>query len=452
MVRSCWIRSTSKSSRESGSAFWVATARVRARLLQADPWRDQPDEGQVIRQQGLRVSLLPQDVPRHRDGQVDDQVAEGLDDGEHPVSGSDHRVQAIISRMGLDPAARFEDLSSGMKRRVLLAQALVSEPDILLLDEPTNHLDIESIAWLEAFLPRAGATLVFVTHDRVFLEKLATRIVELDRGHINDWACDYPTFLKRREDVLAAEARQNALFDKKLAQEEVWIRKGIQARRTRNEGRVRALKALREARQQRRERQGTARIQSSEGERSGTLVIEAKGVSFGYEDRPVIQRLTTTILRGDKVGIIGPNAAGKTTLIRLLLGDLPARAGDHPPGRAARDRLLRPVESDPRRGKDGHPEHQRLRHDPDQRPAAAHPELPPGFPVRARTVAHPGQVPVGRRAEPFAPGQALHQAVEPAGPGRAHQRSRRRDARALGIAPGRVSRGRCSWSATTGRS
>jgi ATP-binding cassette subfamily F protein uup len=287
----------------------------------------QPDEGQVLRQQGLRVSLLPQDVPRHREGQVDDQVAEGLDDGEHPVSGSDHRVRAIISRMGLDPAARFEDLSSGMKRRVLLAQALVSEPDILLLDEPTNHLDIESIAWLEGFLPRAGATLVFVTHDRVFLEKLATRIVELDRGHINDWACDYQTFLLRREDVLAAEARQNALFDKKLAQEEVWIRKGIQARRTRNEGRVRALKALREARTQRRERQGTAKIQSSEGERSGTLVIESKGVSFGYEDRLVIQRLTTTILRGDKVGIIGPNAAGKTTLIRLLLGDLPAGQG-----------------------------------------------------------------------------------------------------------------------------
>ena len=289
----------------------------------------QPDEGQVIRQQGLRVSLLPQDVPRHRDGQVDDQVAEGLDDGEHEHSatGSDHRVQAVISRMGLDPAARFEDLSSGMKRRVLLAQALVSEPDILLLDEPTNHLDIESIAWLETFLPRAGGTLIFVTHDRVFLEKMATRIVELDRGHINDWACDYPTFLKRREEVLAAEARQNALFDKKLAQEEAWIRKGIQARRTRNEGRVRALKALREARRQRRERQGTARIQSSEGERSGTLVIEAKGVSFGYEDRPVIQGLATTILRGDKVGIIGPNAAGKTTLIRLLLGDLTAREG-----------------------------------------------------------------------------------------------------------------------------
>ena len=275
------------------------------------------------------MSLLPQDVPRHREGPVDDQVAEGLDEGEHehPATGSDHRVRAVISRMGLDPVARFEDLSSGMKRRVLLAQALVSEPDILLLDEPTNHLDIESIAWLEGFLPRAGATLVFVTHDRVFLEKLATRIVELDRGHINDWACDYPTFLQRREDVLAAEARQNALFDKKLAQEEVWIRKGIQARRTRNEGRVRALKALREARTQRRERQGTAKIQSSEGERSGTLVIEAKGVSFAYDDRPVIQGLTTTILRGDKVGIIGPNAAGKTTLIRLLLSDLPAGQG-----------------------------------------------------------------------------------------------------------------------------
>jgi ABC transport system ATP-binding/permease protein len=287
----------------------------------------QPDLGQVIRQQGLRISLLPQDVPRQLDGQVDDRVAEGLDDPAHPATGSDHRVRAVISRMRLEPFARVEDLSSGMKRRVLLARALVCEPDILLLDEPTNHLDVESISWLEAFLLRAGRTLVFVTHDRVFLEKLATRIVELDRGRVSDCACDYPTFLKRREEVLAAETRQNALFDKKLAQEEAWIRKGIQARRTRNEGRVRALEALREARKQRRQRQGTANIQASEAERSGTLVIEAKHVCFGYDHRPVIQELTTTIVRGDKVGIIGPNGAGKTTLIRLLLGDLPPGHG-----------------------------------------------------------------------------------------------------------------------------
>jgi len=287
----------------------------------------EPDEGEVLRQQGLRIALLAQDVPRDRGGTVAECVAEGLQHEEHPADRLDHRVLTIISRMGLDPDASFQDLSSGLKRRVLLAQALVQEPDILLLDEPTNHLDIDAIRWLETFLSRAGGTLVFVTHDRVFLERLATRIVELDRGHVYDWACDYPTFLKRRDEVDSAEAKQQELFDKKLAQEEAWIRKGIEARRTRNEGRVRALKAMRAERQRRRERQGTSRMLAQEAERSGTLVVEAKGVSFAYHDRPVIQDLTTTILRGDKVGIIGPNASGKTTLIRLLLGELAPRAG-----------------------------------------------------------------------------------------------------------------------------
>ena len=280
------------------------------------------DEGEFIRQQGLIVSLLPQEVPRERTGTVADTVADGLRENGDDALESDHRVQAVVSRLSLDAMARFEDLSSGMKRRVLLAKALVTEPDILLLDEPTNHLDIESIRWLEAFLLRSGGTIIFVTHDRVFLEKLATRIVELDRGKLYDWACDYPTFLKRRDELLSAEAKQQELFDKRLAQEETWIRKGIEARRTRNEGRVRALKAMREERQRRRERQGVARIQTQEAERSGTLVIEAKNVSFTYGDHPVIRELSTTILRGDKVGIIGANAAGKTTLIRLLLDEL----------------------------------------------------------------------------------------------------------------------------------
>jgi ABC transport system ATP-binding/permease protein len=287
----------------------------------------EPDEGDVIRQQGLRIARLPQEVPRDPEGTVADEVAAGLGDLGHGHSASDHRVLAVTSRMGLDVDVTFETLSSGMKRRVLLAKALVAEPDILLLDEPTNHLDIESIRWLEDFLLRYGGTLIFVTHDRVFLERLATRIVELDRGRLYDWACDYPTFLKRKEELLAAEERQNSLFDKRLAQEEVWIRKGIEARRTRNEGRVRALKAMREGRRQRRERQGTAKIQVQEAERSGTLVIEAKSVDFGYNDRPVIQDLTTTILRGDKVGIIGPNGAGKTTLLRLLLGQTSPNQG-----------------------------------------------------------------------------------------------------------------------------
>ena len=287
----------------------------------------EPDEGNVLRQQGLRISRLPQEVPPGHNGTVADEVAEGLD---HPGGHSEaehHRVDSILSRIGLDPDARFEALSSGMKRRVLLARSLVSDPDILLLDEPTNHLDIESIRWLEEFLLRYGGTLVFVTHDRVFLERLATRIIEIDRGRLYDWACDYPTFLKRKEEMLSAESQQNALFDKRLAQEEVWIRKGVEARRTRNEGRVRALKAMREMRQRRRERTGSARMQVQEADRSGSMVIEAKGVAFGYGDRPVVRGLTTTITRGDKVGIIGPNGSGKTTLLRLLLGELPPDQG-----------------------------------------------------------------------------------------------------------------------------
>ncbi|SIO23436.1 ATP-binding cassette, subfamily F, uup [Singulisphaera sp. GP187] len=284
----------------------------------------QADEGEVIRQQGLRIARLPQEVPRAKEKTVAEEVSGGLDD---PGHGVDYRVDTIISRMGLDPDARFEALSSGMKRRVLLAKALVAEPDILLLDEPTNHLDIESIRWVEDFLLRFGGTLIFVTHDRVFLERLATRIVELDRGALHDWACDYPTFLLRREEVLNAESKQNALFDKRLAQEEVWIRKGVEARRTRNEGRVRALKAMRDARQRRRERSGAAKMQVQEADRSGSLVIEAKGASAGYGDRTVIRDLTTTIMRGDKVGIIGPNGSGKTTLIRLLLGQSEPQAG-----------------------------------------------------------------------------------------------------------------------------
>jgi ATP-binding cassette subfamily F protein uup len=287
-----------------------------------------PDDGEVLRQQGLRVARLPQEVPEGHGGTVAEEVAFGLEDADHHhIGAADHRVQSVVSRVGLDPDAVFEDLSSGMKRRVLLARALVGDPDVLLLDEPTNHLDIDAIDWLDQFLVRSGLTIVFVTHDRVFLSKLATRIVELERGKLYDWACDYPTFLKRREELLHAEARQDALFDKRLAQEEVWIRKGIEARRTRNEGRVRALKAMREARARRRERQGTAKLQVQEAERSGMLVVEAKDASFGYGDKDVIRDLTTTLCRGDKVGIIGPNGSGKTTLMRLLLGELSPLSG-----------------------------------------------------------------------------------------------------------------------------
>ena len=287
----------------------------------------QPDEGQVLRGQGLRVASLRQDVPEGHTDSVGDEVAAGLPDEGHPPSGDDFRVQAILSRMGLDAGARFENLSSGMKRRVLLARALVAEPDVLLLDEPTNHLDIDAIRWLEDTLLREGPTLVFVTHDRALLGRLATRIVELDRGRVLDWACDYATFLKRREEVFAAEERQQALFDRRLAQEEVWIRKGIQARRTRNEGRVRALKSMREERTRRREKQGTVKAQAQESDRSGDRVVEAKDVGFAFGDRPVIRGFDAAVYRGDKVGIIGPNGAGKTTLLKLLLGQIEPTSG-----------------------------------------------------------------------------------------------------------------------------
>ena len=209
----------------------------------------------------------------------------------------------------------------------MLARGLVRQPDLLLLDEPTNHLDIESIHWLEDFLVRWGGTLLFVTHDRLFLQRLATRIVELDRGRLFDWNCNYATFLQRKEAMLTAEQEQNTLFDKKLAQEEQWIRRGIEARRTRNEGRVRALKRLRELRQERREQPGKVRLQIQEERRSGRLVIEAENVSFSYAKQPVVTNFSTIIQRGDKVGIIGPNGSGKTTLLRILMGELPPQDG-----------------------------------------------------------------------------------------------------------------------------
>ena len=284
-----------------------------------------PDDGEILRQ-GARIARLAQEVPRGRGGSVFEEVAAGDDEegGEHAPT---HAVDRVLSRMKLDADAPFESLSSGMKRRVLLAKALVLEPDVLLLDEPTNHLDIESIRWLEEYLLRFGGTLVFVTHDRTFLSRLATRIVEVDRGRLFDWSCDYSTFLERKEAALAGEERQAALFDKRLAEEEVWIRKGIQARRTRNEGRVRALKAMREERRDRRERIGNSRMLAQEAERSGALVIEAKDAGFSYGDRTVIKDASVAIMRGDKVGLIGPNGSGKTTLLRLLLGEMEPTEG-----------------------------------------------------------------------------------------------------------------------------
>jgi len=292
-----------------------------------------PQSGSVSRQQNLRMAYLPQEVPADVVGKVFDIVASGLDSPlPDPASNQHHwqgqlQVEQVISRMQLDAEARFETLSAGMKRRVMLARGLVCDPDLLLLDEPTNHLDIASIDWLEGFLKRWGGTLLFVTHDRVFLQKLTTRIVELDRGRLFDWDCDYATFLERKEAMLSAEAEQNVLFDKKLAQEEVWIRKGIEARRTRNEGRVRALKRLREERLVRRERPGKVRMQVQTEKRSGKLVIETENVNYALAGKSIVSDFTTTIQRGDKIGIIGPNGSGKTTLLRLLLGELAPQSG-----------------------------------------------------------------------------------------------------------------------------
>lgn len=320
-----------------------------------------PDRGEISRQQGVAIARLAQEVPRGLRGTVFDAVAAGLGErgellGQYHRTGSrlareggralrqqldrigqaldaeggwqvHQQVETVISRMDLDPDAEVAGLSAGFKRRVLLAGALVSRPDVLLLDEPTNHLDIETIRWLEDFLLRYVDTLLLVTHDRMFLRTLATRIIELERGMLTSWACDYDTFLKRKQMALEAETRQQALFDKRLNNEEAWIRQGIKARRTRNEGRVRALEKMRELRQGRREDPGTVRMQVQEAERSGRLVIEAKNVGFGYDNRPVIRDFSTLVMRGDKVGIIGPNGSGKTTLLRLLLAELSPQEG-----------------------------------------------------------------------------------------------------------------------------
>ncbi len=290
----------------------------------------QPDGGQVVLAPGTKVSLLPQDVPDDIAGSVREVVAQGQSaarDDHDTAWQAEQRIDRILAEMALDGHARFEALSSGMKRRVLLARALVTAPDLLLLDEPTNHLDLAAIEWLEDFLARWGTTLIFVTHDRMFLQKLATRIFEIDRGRLFDWSCDYETFLARKEAALAAEEKQNALFDKKLAEEEVWIRTGIRARRTRNEGRVRALEQLRRVRTDRREKAGTVRLAIQEAERSGMLVAEITDARFAYGERTILRDFSTSIMRGDKIGIIGPNGAGKTTLLRVLLGQLAPQAG-----------------------------------------------------------------------------------------------------------------------------
>ncbi len=317
------------------------------------------DEGRIWRQPGLRIAQLEQELLAPADATVFDVVTGGLPEigallaDYHHVShavGADvsllarleqlqheietrdgwrlhERVDGILARLELPPDARLAELSGGWRRRVGLARALVGEPDLLLLDEPTNHLDIEVIQWLEDALLDFRGGVLFVTHDRALLTRLATRILELDRGQLTSWPGDYPRFLERKAAALAEEARHQAVFDKKLAQEEAWIRQGIKARRTRNEGRVRALEALRAERRQRREVVGRARIAVEDAQASGKLVLEAERISFAWNGEPVVRDLSLRILRGDRIALIGPNGAGKTTLLRLLLGDLVPDAG-----------------------------------------------------------------------------------------------------------------------------
>jgi ABC transport system ATP-binding/permease protein len=349
----------------------------------------EPDQGTVSRQQGVTTALLTQEVPVDITGTVFDIVLSGLGErGQLPVQyhhlsvrlaeehsealmkqldqvqkaleindGWDiHRqAETVITRMKLDAEAEFSSLSAGMKRRVLLGRALVSRPDILLLDEPTNHLDIDAIAWMEEFLLRTGGTMLFVTHDRMLVKKISNRVIELDRGILTSWNCNYETYLERKDAALEVERRQWEVFDKKMDKEEVWIRQGIKARRTRNEGRVNALIKMREERSSRREQVGRVKMQLVDARKSGRLVMEAENVSFDYDERDerefkfqndsqndsqkdtelntpqdkktIIRDLTTLIMRGDRVGIIGPNGSGKTTLLKVLLGELYPREG-----------------------------------------------------------------------------------------------------------------------------
>ncbi len=350
-----------------------------------------PDSGEVVTNPGMRTGLLPQEVPEDLPGSVYSVVASGgrqhlellrqyhdltarlahdnhahttgadllnaglpgdvppgavlpgtdapgmdalreLERVQHRLetSGAWHfhrRVETVISWTSLDGNTEFRLLSAGSKRRALLARALAGEPDVLLLDEPTNHLDIGSILWLEEFLLRFNKTIVFVTHDRAFLQRIATRIVEIDRGRLLSFDCDYNTYLERRQSMWDAEEKAWQDFDKKLAKEEVWIRQGIKARRTRNEGRVRALEQLRLEREQRRERMGNPKIAVMEASRSGKLVADAERISFAYGDKAILKDFSTTIIRGDRIGILGPNGSGKTTLLKILLGELTPQKG-----------------------------------------------------------------------------------------------------------------------------
>jgi ATP-binding cassette subfamily F protein uup len=322
----------------------------------------EPDRGSLWREPGIRAARLVQDAALSTPSPVFDVVAEGLGDLRSLVTAYHHaavavsenataealealgrlqhgleerdgwrveqRVELVLNRLSLSPDVPVETLSGGWRRRVLLARALVAQPTLLLLDEPTNHLDIEAIEWLEAFLTEFTGALVFVTHDRAFLSRLATRVVELDRGHLTSWPGDYATFVAKKEAATEAEVVANEKFDKRLAQEEVWLRRGVKARRTRDEGRVRALMAMREERARRRPLAGNVRLDIAAASRSGQMVFEAEHVTKTYGGRPVVRDFSTRIMRRDRIGLVGPNGAGKTTLLRLLMGTVEPDEGE----------------------------------------------------------------------------------------------------------------------------